>query len=175
MSGSNPGLVNCLSAVFPLGHSFARTSQQRARCGLHGVKRQMVKKGVISRGSLPAAGPTGMRSGGNWPSLGAGAAPNPDEASVPVPVPGAVRVWATREGPGRGVARFFFVKRSRPGNFRRQIYANQDSLRRGLPHTRNPGLVRATVHSGDSKKLETSNYRGGEHLGIFSLFFKLCL
>ena len=51
----------------------------------------------------------------------------------------------------------------------------KDSLRRELPHTRNPGPVQATVHSGDSKKLETSNYRGGEHLGIFSLFFKLCL
>ena len=49
------------------------------------------------------------------------------------------------------------------------------SLRRELPHTRNPGSVRATVHSGDSKKRETSKLPRGEQLGIFSLFFKLRL
>ena len=47
----------------------------------------------------------------------------------------------------------------------------KDSLRRELPRTQNPGLVRATVHSGDSKKRETSKLPRGEQLGIFSLFF----
>ena len=59
-----------------------------------GVKRQIVKKGVLSRGFLARPGRPGIRSGANLPVLGAGAAPNPGEPSVPVPVPGAVRLGA---------------------------------------------------------------------------------
>ena len=50
------------------------------------------------QGSFQAAGPTGIRSGVDLPVLGAVAAPNPEAASVLVPVPGAVRA----RGPGKG-------------------------------------------------------------------------
>ena len=53
---------------------------------------------VFLQGTVSTAGPTGIWSGANWPVLGAVAAPNPEAASVLVPVPGAVRA----RGPGKG-------------------------------------------------------------------------
>ena len=47
----------------------------------------------------------------------------------------------------------------------------KDSLRRELPHTRNPGLIRATVHSAGSFWRLTSNYRGLGSVGVWGGFF----
>ena len=46
----------------------------------------------------------------------------------------------------------FFVLKIGPdwGIFSRANMRGKNSLRHELPHTRNPGLVRATVHLGDS-------------------------
>ena len=75
-----------------------------------------------------------------------------------------------RARPGR--CPIFFCKKEPDrvsfGGDYRQI---KDSLRRELPRTQNPGLVRATVHSGDSKKRETSKQPRDRAAGFFSDFF----
>ena len=52
----------------------------------------------------------------------------------------------------------FFVLKIGPdwGTFSRANIGGKDSLRHELPHTRNPGLVRATVLPGDSFWCEAS-------------------
>ena len=47
------------------------------------------------------------------------------------------------------------------------------SLRHEPPHTRNPGLMRATVHPGDSFWRETSKQPGDRALGVFGFFSTL--
>ena len=105
---------------------------------------------VISRGSVRTGGPTASRACANWRVPGAGAGPNPDEASGSVPVPGGAACFRAEK-----LQQFFckyFVLKIGPdwGIFSRANIGGEDSLRHELPHTRNPGLVRATVLPGDS-------------------------
>ena len=67
----------------------------------------------------------------------------------------------------------FFVLKIGPdwGIFSRANIRGKDSLRHELPHTRNPGLVRATVHSGGSFWSETSKLPGDRVVGVWGGFF----
>ena len=59
------------------------------------------------------------------------------------------------------------------GIFSRANIGGKDSLRHELPHTRNPGLVRATVLPGDSFWRETSKLPADRSLGFFGVFFNI--
>ena len=59
---------------------------------------------VISRGSVITGGPTASGACENWRDPGAGAAPNPDEASGSVPVPGGAGCFRAEK-----LQQFFFV------------------------------------------------------------------
>ena len=103
--------------------------------------------GFCSRGSVPTGGPTASRACENWLVPGAVAAPNPDEASGSVPVPGGVGCFRA-EKLQQFLFVIFFVLKIGPdwGIFSRANIGGKDSLRHELPHTRNPGLKLATVH-----------------------------
>ena len=60
--------------------------------------------GFFSRGSVRTGGPTASRACEIWRVPGAGAAPNPDEASGSVPVPGGVGCFRAEK-----LQQFFFV------------------------------------------------------------------
>ena len=67
----------------------------------------------------------------------------------------------------------FFVLKIGPdwGIFSRANIRGKDSLRHELPHTRNRGLVRATVNCGDSFWRLTSKQPRDRAAGFFSDFF----
>ena len=107
--------------------------------------------GFFSRGSVSTGGPTASRACENWRVPGAGADPNPDEPLVPVPVPGGAGCFRA-EKLQEFLLVILFVLKIGPdwGIFSRANVGGKDSLRHELPHTRNPGLVRATVLPVDS-------------------------
>ena len=107
--------------------------------------------GFFSRGSVSTGGPTASRACENWRVPRAGAAPNPDEPLVPVPVPGGVGCFRAEKLQEFLFCEMFVLKIVPDWRiFSRANIGGKDSLRRELPHTRNPGLVRATVHPVDS-------------------------
>ena len=67
----------------------------------------------------------------------------------------------------------FFVLKIGPdwGIFSRANIGGKDSLRHELPHTRNPGLVRATVLPGDSFWCEASKQPRDRCPAFFLTFF----
>ena len=67
----------------------------------------------------------------------------------------------------------FFVLKIGPdsGIFSRLNIGGKNSLRHELPHTQNPGLMRATVHSGGSFWSETSKLPGDRVVGVWGGFF----
>ena len=71
----------------------------------------------------------------------------------------------------------FFVLKIGPdwGIFSRANIGGKYSLRHELPHTRNPGLVRATVLPGDSFWRETSKLPGDGLSGVWGENFQHCL